>query len=224
MQSHPNIFVPKLKEIHYFSLHYHKPFKWYQSFFEESKDSQAIGEVTPYYLFHPLVPQRIASKIQNIKILILLRDPIERLLSHYFHNVRLGLESLPLDEALRKETVRLQGSNQRLCRGEPCTFHQHFSYFSRSEYIPQLKRYQNSFSRHQLHIIKSEDFFVHPKQSWIDIQEFLGVSVNQEVPKIHAYAGLGESKQIDPEVRLQLRSALQATYLEMAQHYGFHWL
>ena len=57
----------------------------------QAESHQCCGEVTPYYLFHPEVPQRIKSQLPDVKLIVLLRDPVERALSQYFHSRRLGL-------------------------------------------------------------------------------------------------------------------------------------
>ena len=108
---HPNIYLPSGKELHYFSLHYSAGLDWYQKFFSNASDGQCIGEITPYYLFHPYVAERIAHELGRIRIIILLRDPVARSLSHYAHACRHGFEDLSLEEALNIESNRLSGAN-----------------------------------------------------------------------------------------------------------------
>ena len=72
---HPMIFLPPRKEVHYFSLHYKEGLEWYSNFFAMAKEKQLAGEITPYYLFHPYVAERIAQDLDEVRIIILLRDP-----------------------------------------------------------------------------------------------------------------------------------------------------
>ena len=70
--------------------------------------------MTPYYLFHPLAAERIAAALPDVKLIVLLRDPVERALSQYFHSKRLGLEPLELEEALAAEPKRLANAEAAL--------------------------------------------------------------------------------------------------------------
>ena len=112
------------KELHFFSLHHHRGLEWYGHHFEAATADQCCGEVTPYYLFHPLAAQRIAADLPKVKLIVLLRDPVERALSQYFHSKRLGLEPLDLEEALAAEPKRLADAEATLKRGEAHKSHQ----------------------------------------------------------------------------------------------------
>ena len=85
LKKHRDIFLPENKEIHYFTKNYHLGDQWYINHFQESLPGKIRGEITPYYLFHEAVPSRIKLFRDNMKFIILLRDPVERTLSQYFH-------------------------------------------------------------------------------------------------------------------------------------------
>ena len=103
LEQHPGVYLPSAKELHYFSLHYGQGEGWYRQYFAGAALSQRCGEITPYYLFHPSAPQRILALLPQVKLVVMLRDPVERALSQYFHSVRLGLEPLALEQALAAE-------------------------------------------------------------------------------------------------------------------------
>ena len=92
LEQHPDLFLPKQKELHYFSLHYGKGEAWYRQQFAAAAPQQRCGEITPYYVFHPQAPQRIHALLPQAKLILLLRDPVERALSQFAHSRRLGLE------------------------------------------------------------------------------------------------------------------------------------
>src|SRR5262245_18320944 len=72
-----------MKEVHFFDLNYQKGNEWYFSQFPELGRDQITGEASPYYIFHPRVPQRIKNLLPSIKLIVLLRNPTNRAFSHY---------------------------------------------------------------------------------------------------------------------------------------------
>jgi len=81
-----SVFIPKIKEIHYFSNNWHKGLNWYKSFFNNK--SKIKGEASPSYSDYPLiknVPERIFKIVPNVKLLYVLRNPIKRIISQYRH-------------------------------------------------------------------------------------------------------------------------------------------
>ena len=118
LQQHSQVFLAHPKEVHYFSLHQNRGLDWYADHFAEASIEQHCGEVTPYYLFHSLAAERIQAAIPSVKLIVLLRDPVERALSQYFHSRRLGLETLELEAAFAAESERLADADETLQRGE----------------------------------------------------------------------------------------------------------
>ena len=74
LQQHPQVFLAHPKELHYFSLHQDRGLDWYSNHFAEASAEKRCGEVTPYYLFHPLAAERIHAAIPNVKLIVLLRS------------------------------------------------------------------------------------------------------------------------------------------------------
>ena len=93
---HPDVVAPLGKEIHYFDLHYDQGVRFYRGRFPYShrlRNGAITLDATPYYLVHPLAPERAAGLLPDIKLIALLRNPIERAFSHYQHEVRGGTAS-----------------------------------------------------------------------------------------------------------------------------------
>ena len=217
LQQHPQVFLAHPKELHYFSLHHQRGLDWYGRHFEAAAPDQRCGEVTPYYLFHPLAAERIAAALPDVKLIVLLRDPVERALSQYFHSKRLGLEPLELEEALAAEPKRLADAEAALKRGEAHKSHQQHSYLSRSRYEQQLLCFEAWFPSEQLQVLCSEDFFERPQQLWERVLGFLGLDESPLPALGTRYAGLGEAASVSPDLRQQLREQLELTYRWLEQ-------
>ena len=216
LEQHPDVYLPACKEVHFFDLTYDAGEGWYRNHFADAKPHQTCGEITPFYLFHPDVPGRIYQHIPNARLIVLLRDPVERAISQVFHAQRLGFEPLPIDEALAAE-------QSRLATGDPYSFQKH-SYLSRSRYLEQLDRYEALFPREQLLILRSEDLFSTPEHIWRQLLSFLELKPMDwpgALPRANAGDGLGD--RIDPALRQQLRQQLAETVAGVRSRYGITW-
>ena len=170
----------------------------------------------PYYLFHPKVPERIYHYRASMLLIALLRDPVDRALSQYFHAFRHGFETLSLEDALAAEP-------ERMASGDPYN-HQKHSYVSRSRYEKQLKRYEGFFNRNQILLLRSEDLFHNTQQCWIKIQRFLGLNLQlteQTLPWVNG--GQGESASVSDDIRRRIRETLTPTYENLRKNYGISW-
>src|SRR6266511_3399072 len=105
------------KGSHYFDVNFGRGWSWFRAAFPLAGGRRAIaGEASPYYMFHPLAPQRIAAALPEVRLIAVLRDPVERAWSHYRYERHRGYEDLPFEEALRREPERLAGEAERLER------------------------------------------------------------------------------------------------------------
>ncbi len=225
LADHPEVYLPEQKEVHYFSLHYAQGVAWYASHFAQGASGQRCGDITPYYLFHPQAPGRIHSLLPAARLILLLRDPVERSLSQLFHSRRLGLEPLQPEAAIAAEPERLLGAEAALAAadGRHCS-HQEHSYVSRSRYERQLPVWQALFRPEQMLLLRSEDLFADPASVWERLQRFLRltpVPLRGVLPR--ANAGEGEATSVSASLRQQLREQLAPTYEAMAQDHGMHW-
>lgn len=178
LTQHPQILSAKEKEVHFFDLNYDRGIEWYASQFPIARQHGSItGEATPYYLFHPCVPKRIYNLFPKIKLIVLLRDPVSRAISHYYHEVRLGYEMLSLSDAIAQESARLHGETEKLLSDSTyhSINHQHYSYLARGVYIEQLKYWMTLFPKEQFLILKAEDLYTKPKDIVSQVLEFLGL-------------------------------------------------
>ncbi len=220
--------LPQKKELHFFTHRYWRGKGWYGRQFRAATPNQKCGEITPYYLFHPLVPERIQRCCSKARLIVLLRDPVERALSQLFHSQRFGLELLPLERALAAEPERLKTADQALKRGQRHKSHQEHSYVARSRYELQLQRYEQLFPREQLFIARSEDLFERAEWVWRELLQWLeldeislpevGVQANASISKLR---GLSDNSRA--LIRGQLHERLSQTYASMERRYGLVW-
>lgn len=213
---HPQILGAVLdKEVHYFDLHATRGLAWYRARFPTARFRAAVqrragaalvGEATPYYLFHPGVPGRVATAIPNVKAVAMLRDPVERAWSHYRHEVDLGYETLSFEDAIACEPERLAGQEERLAGdvGAVSFEHQHHSYLARGRYGEQLERWFEALGRDRVHVVKSEDFFSNPAGEFVKVLDFLGAS--RWHPPTWRALNAATSTGMEPATRAHLRS------------------
>ncbi|MGF1540457.1 MAG: sulfotransferase domain-containing protein [Pleurocapsa sp.] len=179
LSGHPNIGAPTWKEISYFNIHFARGSLWYKSFFPISLpklDSQDLitGEATASYICHPQAPQRIAETLPDVKLIALLRNPVDRAYSHYHHTKRIGRENLSFEEAIAQEDLRvkqLEHESQELgLKSSPAY---NYTYLSSGLYAEQLKNWLKLFNKQQLLILRSEDFFDRPEAIFKQVLNFL---------------------------------------------------
>jgi Sulfotransferase domain len=135
-----------------------------------------VGEASPSYLFHPLAPERVRTLVPEVRLIAVLRNPIDRALSHYNHEIERGTETLPFEEALDAEEQRMEGELERML-ADPAYFSYawwNFTYLSRGRYAEQLERWFAVFPREQLLVVSSTDLLDRPAAAYAEILSFLG--------------------------------------------------
>ena len=185
--AHPQVLPPSHKELHYFDRNAARGLDFYRRFFPLAAHRRAherrlgrpvlTGEATTYYLLHPAVPRLARAALPGARLVVLLRDPVDRAYSHYQLSVRNGLEPLTFEEALDAEDERLAGADERLA-AEPAydhPSHRYHSYVTRGLYLEQLERWHACFPREQTLVVRSEDLFERPGDALADVTAALGI-------------------------------------------------
>lgn len=177
---HPDVLPAATKEVHYFDLHYRKGVNWYRGHFPpraRGGPNAVTGEASPYYLFHPHTPRRAAELLPDAKLIVLLRHPVDRAYSAHNHELTLGNETLPFEEAIEREPERLAGELERL-EAEPLYWSYawgHHAYLERSRYASQIRRWLACFPREQFLFLRAEDLFADPATVYAKTLDFLGL-------------------------------------------------
>lgn len=175
LADHPNVQPAIGKELQYFTLFHDKGERWYRAHFPEPRPGQRTFEASPYYLYHPLTPARVAKLLPDVRLLALLRDPVERAYSHYKHSVERGVEPLSFAQAIRAEASRI---GPYLDGGDLTSRKAHaalrsYSYASRGFYADQIERWTQHVPRERLLVLRSESMYADPAETYAQCLEFL---------------------------------------------------
>jgi Sulfotransferase domain len=171
---------PGRKGIHYFDVSYQRGMAWYRGHFPLavwSAQPAITGESSPYYMFHPLAAERIARDLPEVKLIVALRDPVERAYSAHAHEFARGYESEPFERAIELEPRRLRGEAERL-RADPAArshSHRHHAYLARGRYVEQLQQLEALVGRGRIHVVDSGTFFASPEPVFGGLLDFLGL-------------------------------------------------
>lgn len=185
---HPAILQPvHHKGINYFDVGYQHGWPWYQGHFPlrawASVQATRAGEeivtfdASGYYVYHPHVADRLAQDLPDVKVLVMLRDPVERAFSAYRHELARGFETETFERALELEDERVETELEHML-DEPTynSFsHRHHSYRRRGQYAEQLTRLIDRVGVDRLLVVESHDFFSQPEREYARITEFLGL-------------------------------------------------
>lgn len=225
---HPDLHPPCRKEVHYFDGQRYDRWegtagdvRWYRAHFplaSEVGPTAMAFEATAAYLYHPDAPARIRALMPDVRLVAVLRDPVERAVSHYFHERRRGREPLDLMPALEAEEERLRSP---LARGD----HQdmsfvHHSYKARGRYHEQLVRYHEHFDREQLLVLRSEDLFARPRETIREVLRFVGVDDGHLPDDLSArYVG-GNRRDVPEAVVASLREHFRPHNARLAELLG----
>lgn len=200
LKDHPDVGPSWRKEIHYFDRYYEKGLDWYRAHFPRRGKFPVVGEASPFYVFDPRVPGRIAETLgEEVRFVVMLRNPVDRAHSNFQMKVRRGIEDLSFEEAIAREDERLAASD------DPVSLPwRHFSYLRRGLYAEQLERWLARFPRERFHVIRSEDFYAEPERILHEAQDFIGV--DRRTPAELKTYNLNEYERMDPALRARLEA------------------
>jgi hypothetical protein len=171
LQSHPDICAAKVKETHFFDtdanfkkkrVNYVELHKYFTP-----RPGQLLGEATPITMYWEAAPRRVWEYNPRMKIICILRDPIDRAFSQWNMYCQFGLERLSFTEALNQESER--------CRAALPLQHRVYSYTDRGFYCEQIRRLWRYFPREQTYFLKNEDLRDRPQEALNGVFDFLGV-------------------------------------------------
>jgi hypothetical protein len=188
LRQHPAVFgstVPR-KEVRFFDHKYNRGLTWYKSHFPliprarlaaRGAGKPSAFEGSPNYMFHPLAPGRIHRDLPDVKLLVMIRDPVERAYSAHAHQVGFGFETESFERALELEESRVAGEAARIV-ADPAYHsfsHCHYTYRARGYYADQLEGLERLFGRDRIHVVDVGDFFASPGPVYDQVLGFLGL-------------------------------------------------
>ena len=203
LKQHPQIIRPIFKEIYFFDRYYDRGLPWYarnfpaRSTIERLNDRQGrvhlTFEATATYIFDAQAPQRIARDIETRKFIALLRNPVDRVISAYWHARRMGLETRSLDDVVKIDRDRYEAEKAfEEGRGpKPEGPAPRPTYLRRGIYHEAISRWQRPFSPESLLVIQSEHMFADPKAVMAQVLSFLDLApvegINYEPQNVGKY-------------------------------------
>jgi Sulfotransferase domain len=240
LRRHPSILpmwpgVENAKKTFYFDENYHRGDAWYRSHFPSELQRRRVekrtgvrpltGEAAPYYMFHPLVLDRVVETVPQAKIIVLLRNPVDRIWSHYNERVDNGTEPLDFRAALDAEEGRLRGEAERIvAEGDYYSEkHDFCSYLARGRYLEHLEPWLDRFYPEQLHVVRSEDLYRRPQEVLPQVHRFLGLP-EVPPPTKHRFNYV-PAATVDPDTRAWLAEYYEphVAALEKKLDRSFQW-
>jgi hypothetical protein len=231
LRQHPAVLRPVLhKGVHYFDVDYARGLNWYRAHFPllvtAKRRAGRVGgpvqtfESSPYYLFHPLATQRIAVDLPDAKVLVLVRDPVERAYSAYTHEHARGYETESFERALELEDERLAGAEAQLI-ADPHSrnfAHQHHGYVHRGRYIDQIERAVAALGAERIRVLDAEDFWSDPLPVWQEVADFLQLPAAPD-PDVKQHNARPRSS-MDPALRHRLAERFADSDERLARWWG----
>jgi Sulfotransferase domain len=193
LRSHPQVYLANF-ELHYFvaERRWRLGPAWYEAQFTRARDEVAVGEKSPSYTRHPRyreVPGRIAAQLPGVRLIYLVRHPLQRIRSEYLHRVLNGRERRPLDEAVLADP----------------------SYVDTSRYALQIEQYLQHFDRAQLLVLTAEDLRNDRAATLAQVQTFIGVTSSWQPPELEREYNRTSQRPVRRPVARPLRRLLNAS-------------
>jgi len=163
LREHPEVFVPIAKDLKFFNQRYDKGLDWYFKFFQGAGNSKAIGELTNEYCLSPQYAQRIKRHLPDVKLIVCLREPVERLVSRYINT--------------KTETMHRGTSFEDFAKLPEM--------LRESDYLANLKPFYEIFSADQILVSFFDDLNRNPAAFISRIYEFIGVTPDFMPPSLH---------------------------------------
>jgi hypothetical protein len=158
---HPEIFIAPQKEVRYFDQHFELGSDWYRSQFRGVRAETAVGEATPY-MHHPVAIERMAGVLPDARLIVILRNPVDRAYSHYWLRRERGLERHEFRDVVWRGRDRTDDN--------PAA-----RYLRWGNYPPQLRNVTNLFSRQMMHVVILEELRSTSQSVYGGVCRFLGV-------------------------------------------------
>lgn len=217
--AHPAVLQPVFhKGINYFDVGYDRGFDWYRGHFPLRARGRLAArgghegvtfDASGYYMYHPHAAERLGRDLPGIKVVVMLRDPVERAYSAYRHEFARGFETETFERALELEDDRVEPELQRMLAhpGYASYSHRHHSYRRRGQYAEQIQRLHDHVGRDNVHVVDSQAFFTRPEEEYGRLLEFLGLA--RHLPATFDRWNARPGSEISDRARQLLDRALQ---------------
>jgi tetratricopeptide (TPR) repeat protein len=218
LNQNPQVLAPHKKEINFFNDNFNLGVSWYLAHFPAIADLSEFvtGEASPFYIYDQQVITRVKQLFPDVKLIAMLRNPIDRTISEYYHAVNRGLEKRTLDELIDLEKKRLIISSRNKALEK-------FGYLLNSIYVEKIAQWMNEFPAENILIIKSESFFVDTATVMQEVCQFLGISA--PTLEEHIAHNVGTYPPVSADIRQKLQDFFLPYNQELEQYLGrkFNW-
>jgi hypothetical protein len=214
IQAHPQFAPPLRKELHFFDIGFQRGPLWYRAAFplrsrirtEARHQGRPVltGEATPGYLFHRDVPERIARTVPEARLVVVLRDPVERAYSNYWLNRHRGQEALSFEEALAREDERTRIADPEHPTREELLALTRYAYKARGCYADQLERYRPWLPDRML-VLGFDELYGASGGGWVRLGDFLGMDPTGFAARRRLLSSQRDAPEMEPETRSGLR-------------------
>ena len=214
LASHPKVLPAIVKKINFWSDRFHHDLPWYQAHFPAISEAIALeqgfmtGEASPSYFAHPNAPQRLKQAYPNLRLIVSLRNPVDRTISHYYERVRRHQEVRPLKQAIDDSLTGNFSTDEEEKLAQ--------NYLQESCYSANLKAWYSQFQPEQLYVLKSEDLLGNPAKMSQSVFYYLGLPDHQLSQYRNYNVGHyhGSANTIDHDAQSQIRTRLQDYFRE----------
>ena len=215
LAQHPNIEPCVVKEPRFFDMYYHRGLNWYRMNFPSKwqklvsyklKHKKFItGEASGAYLQNPHAPKRVHDLNPNMKLILLLRNPVDRAFSHYKRKVKNGSEKLSFEEVIDQEEKRIKGEQEKMEKNGDyySPIYHSLAYLTTGLYATRLKRWLKYFSMKQILVLENGEFLRDPETVYNQAIEFLGLP-KWKLSKYEKFSKQKLSMDMDPKTREKL--------------------
>ncbi len=220
----PGIRPARRKEVHYFDENYKRGPAWYASQFPLALPGRRrdwiTGEASPYYLLHPWAPSRLAADLPDAKLVVMLRNPVDRAYSAWSMRCRMGLETRSFEAALERERQFYPGEHAALLADahRDSRAHRLASYAVRGLYLDQLRAWEAHVPRERMLVMISERLFADPAAELAAVHRFLGVPASPAVT--FPSSNMGSYNRMDPETRARLEADFHEPNAALGEYLG----
>ncbi|MEG4500840.1 tetratricopeptide repeat protein [Microcoleus sp. F10-C6] len=219
LAQHPQILTPIKKEMDFFSWHFDRGIDWYLAHFPPMPRGEQFvtGEASPSYFDSREAPERLYSLFPEAKLIVLLRNPVDRAISQFYRLTDLNWEARSLDRVISDEIERLNQNPEYIIGEEPG------NYLARGRYIEFIKNWLAFFPPEQLLILKSEDFYAGAATTLKQVLEFLDLPEYQLSE--YQNANPGSYQRVNESVRDRLSDYFRPYNQQLEESLGrqFEW-
>ena len=224
LNNHPRVLRAVDKELHFFNNHFECGLEWYKAHFPpipENKDFMT-GEATPWYINWGGVEQKVFQAFPEVQLLVVLRNPVARAVSHFYHNRKVGIEHRSFEEAMLSEIEKLQGITDP-AQVDKSYWKTEQGYLFVGFYLHFIKKWMSLFPKEQFLIIDNDDLSTEPVATMNQVFEFLGLP-EHKLP-IYQKHNSGSYSPIDQEMYGQISNIFK-THNQKLEEYlarSFDW-